>query len=116
MTKSKIGQVVSYIVILLVIVAVIGVFAYFTNGFTSDFKTFYVSVNGKDVMASGNGYVVTPSEPLKVDVKYTFAFNKNETKGYSVKSFRTRRTKISTSPLTAKRISLATKKTLQAVL
>ena len=85
MTKTKIGQVVSYIVILLVIVAVIGVFAYFTNGFTSDFKTFYVSVNGKDVMTSGNGYVVTPSEPLKVDVKYTFAFNKNKTKGYSVK-------------------------------
>ena len=85
MTKSKIGQVVSYIVILLVIVAVIGVFAYFTNGFTSDFKTFYVSVNGKDVMTSGSGYVVTPSEPLKVDVKYTFAFNQSETKGYSVK-------------------------------
>ena len=31
MTKSKIGQVVSYIVILLVIVAVIGVFAHFTK-------------------------------------------------------------------------------------
>lgn len=75
MTKSKIGQVVSYIVILLVIVAVIGVFAYFTNGFTSDFKTFYVSVNGKDVMTTANGYVVTPQEPLSVDVKYTFAFN-----------------------------------------
>ena len=85
MTKSKIGQVVSYIVILLVIVAVIGVFAYFTNGFTSDFKTFYVSVNGKDVMTSSSGYVITPQEPLSVDVKYTFAFNQIETKGYSVK-------------------------------
>ena len=85
MTKSKIGQIVSYIVILLVIVAVIGVFAYFTNGFTSDFKTFYVSVNGKDVMTTANGYVVTPQEPLSVDVKYTFAFNQSETKGYSVK-------------------------------
>ena len=85
MTKSKIGQVVSYIVILLVIVAVIGVFAYFTNGFTSDFKTFYVSVNGKDVMTASSGYVITPQEPLSVDVKYTFAFNQSETKGYSVK-------------------------------
>ena len=85
MTKSKIGQVVSYIVILLVIVAVIGVFAYFTNGFTSDFKTFYVSVNGKDVMTTANGYVITPQEPLSVDVKYTFAFNQSEAKGYSVK-------------------------------
>ena len=86
MTKSKIGQVVSYIVILLVIVAVIGVFAHFTNGFTSDFKTFYVSVDGKDVMISGNGYVISENEPLSVDVKYTFgSFNKNETKNYSVK-------------------------------
>ena len=86
MTKSKIGQVVSYIVILLVIVAVIGVFAHFPNGFTSDFKTFYVSVDGKDVMISGNGYVISKNEPLSVDVKYTFgSFNKNETKDYSVK-------------------------------
>ena len=55
MTKSKIGQVVSYIAILLVIVAVIGVFAHFTNGFTSDFKNLYVSVNGKDVITYKKG-------------------------------------------------------------
>lgn len=86
MTKTKIGQVVSYMVILLVIVAVIGVFAHFTNGFTSDFKTFYVSVNGKDVMISGSDYAISENEPLSVDVKYTFgAFNQNETKDYSVK-------------------------------
>ena len=85
MTKSKIGQVVSYMVILLDLVCRLLLEKNFTNGFTPDFKTFYVSVNGKDVMTSQNGYVVTPSEPLKVDVKYTFAFNKNETKGYSVK-------------------------------
>ena len=85
MTKSKIGQVVSYIAILLVIVAVIGVFAYFTNGFTTDFKTFYVSVNGKDVMTTQNGYKVTAEKPLQVDVKYTFNFAIDETKDYSVK-------------------------------
>ncbi len=86
MTKSKIGQIVFYIVILLVIIAVIGVFAHFTNGFTSDFKTFYVSVNGKDIMTLGKGYVIAENEPLVVDVKYTFgAFNKDATKDYSVK-------------------------------
>ena len=68
MTKSKIGQIVFYIVILLVIIAVIGVFAHFTNGFTSDFKTFYVSVNGKDIMTLGKGYVIAENEPLVVDV------------------------------------------------
>lgn len=36
-------------------------------------------------MISASGYVITPQEPLSVDVKYTFAFNQTETKGYSVK-------------------------------
>ena len=81
MTKSKIGQVVSYIVILLVIVAVIGVFAYFTNGFTSDFKTFYVTVNGKDVMTTTGGYVLSQDKSTTVDVKYTFAFANEQNKG-----------------------------------
>lgn len=86
MKKGNVGRIVSYILILMVIVATIGVFAYFTNGFTSDFKTFYVSVNGKDVMTSQGGLVATTKEPLAVDVKYTFgAFNKDENKGYSVK-------------------------------
>lgn len=87
MTNSKkIGSIISYIVILLVIIAVIGVFAYFTNGFQSDFKTFYVNVNGKDVMTSKGGFLATSSKPLKVDVKYTFgALNKEESKDYSVK-------------------------------
>jgi len=86
MRKANAGRIVSYILILMVIVATIGVFAYFTNGFTSDFKTFYVSVNGKDVMVSQGGYVVTPKEPLAVDVKYIFGtFGKDENKGYSVK-------------------------------
>ena len=82
---NKATKIITYILLILAVITVIGVVAHFTNGFTTDFKTFYVSVNGKDVMTSQNGYVVTPSEPLKVDVKYTFAFNKNETKGYSVK-------------------------------
>ena len=86
MKKGNVGRIVSYILILMVIVATIGVFAYFTNGFTSDFKTFYISVNGKDVMTSQGGFVATTKEPLSVDVKYTFgAFNKDENKGYSVK-------------------------------
>lgn len=86
MKNGNVGRIVSYIILLMVIVATIGVFAYFTNGFTSDFKTFYVSVNGKDVMTSQGGFVVTNKEPLSVDVKYTFgALNKNDSKDYSIK-------------------------------
>lgn len=86
MKNGNVGRIVSYIILLMVIVATIGVFAYFTNGFTSDFKTFYVSVNGKDVMTSQGGFVVTNKEPLSVDVKYTFGvLNKNDSKDYSIK-------------------------------
>ena len=77
MTKTKIGKIIVYVLLLLAVVAAIGVIAHFTNGFTSDFQTFYVTVNGKDVMGSSGG--------LKVDVKYTFGFANDEQKGYSVK-------------------------------
>lgn len=70
----------------MVIVVAIGVCAYFTDGFESEFKTFYATVNGKDVMNSSGGYILTPENPMAVDVKYTFgAFNKEETKDYSYK-------------------------------
>ena len=82
MTKSKIGRVFSYAVVLLVIIAVVGIFARFTNGFTSEFKTFYVSVNGKEVLSADKGYTVAPYSPLLVEVKYTFAFAETETQDY----------------------------------
>lgn len=60
MKKSNAGRIVSYILIVMVIVVSIGVCAHFTDGFESEFKTFYATVNGKDVMNSSGGYVVTP--------------------------------------------------------
>lgn len=85
-TGKTISKVLAYILVLLVFIGVFGLIAKFTDGFTSDFKTFYVSVDGKDVMSSSDGFVVTNSQPLQVDVHYTFsAVNKDENKGYSVK-------------------------------
>ena len=84
MTKTT--KIITYIAIVLAVITVIGVVAHFTNGFTSDFKTFYVTVDGKDVMTSAGGYRVTTSKPLEVDVKYTFgALNNKDDKGYSLK-------------------------------
>ena len=85
MMNNKVGKIIAYVLLLLAVVAAIGVIAHFTSGFTSDFKTFYVTVNGKDVMNSSGGYQVSPSEPLKVDVKYTFGFANKENKDFSVK-------------------------------
>ena len=84
MTKTT--KIITYIAIVLAVITVIGVVAHFTNGFTSDFKTFYVTVDGKDVMTSAGGYRVTTSKPLEVEVKYTFgALNNEVDKGYSLK-------------------------------
>lgn len=82
---NKATKIITYILLILAVITVIGVVAHFTNGFTSDFKTFYVTVDGKDVMTSSGGYKVTTEKPLQVDVKYTFNFATDETKGYSVK-------------------------------
>ena len=82
---GKVIKTISYIVLLLAVVAVFGVFAKFTDGFTADFKTFYVSVEGEDVFTSAGGFTVTEEKPLKVNVKYVFGvFTKDEPKGYSV--------------------------------
>lgn len=85
MRKQGIVKAISYIAVVLVIVAVCGLLAYFTNGFTSDFKTFYVECDGEKVMSQANNFEATKTEPLKVDVKYTFGAVNKEVSGYSVK-------------------------------
>lgn len=84
-TGKTVGKVIAYILVLLVVAGVIAVIVRFTGGFTSDFKTFYVSVDGKDVLASAGGYEVTNEKPLTVDVKYTFGSAGGDVSGYSVK-------------------------------
>lgn len=83
MTKAT--KIISYVLIVLALVGVIGFIAKFTSGFTSDFKTFYVTIDGKDVMAEANHYAIGKNETMKVDVKYTFNSSNSEVRGYSVK-------------------------------
>jgi hypothetical protein len=83
MTKAT--KIISYVLIVLALVGVIGFIAKFTSGFTSDFKTFYVTIDGKDVMAEANHYAIGKSETMTVDVKYTFNSSNSEVNGYSVK-------------------------------
>ena len=71
--------------IVAIILAVVGIIVRFTGGFTSDFTTFYVTVDGKDVMSSAGGFEATPQKPMKVDVKYVFGDLGGDVSGYSVK-------------------------------
>lgn len=84
-TGKTVGKVIAYILVLLVVAGVIAVIVRFTGGFTSDFKTFYVSVDGKDILTSAGGYEVTNEKPLTADVKYTFGSAGGDVSGYSVK-------------------------------
>lgn len=84
MVKKRSGAIISKVVILLVVVAVVGFLSYFTNGFTGDFKTFYVAVNGHNVLSGAGGYEISDQNLLNVEVKYTFALFSKEVNGYSV--------------------------------
>lgn len=81
--QGKFGKFISYILILMVVIGAIGFLAYFTNGFTEDFKTFSVECNGKNITTSASGFSTTVQNPLEVKVKY--ALSNNETSGYSLK-------------------------------
>lgn len=76
------------IVCLLILVVLIGVLAaviIHTNGLTTDFKAFYVNVNGSKVVSSSSGYKLDNSNPLDIQVKYLFDKLSDKTNGYSVK-------------------------------
>ncbi len=80
--QGKIGKVIAYILILLIVVGAIGFLAYNTGGFTSGFKTFSVECDGKEVSTSASGFETTADKPLVVNVKYNFD---SKASGYSVK-------------------------------
>ena len=85
MVKRKSAGWLAYVGIVLVAIILVGVVARFTNGFTDDFKTFYIRVDGKEIMSTAGGYEITQSKPMQVEVKYTFSFATDENKGYKVK-------------------------------
>lgn len=77
-TAAKIA---AYILILLAVIGITGAIVHFADGLKGDFRTFYVTVEGKDIFTTGGGYKASQNEPLKAEVKYALA----ESNGYSVK-------------------------------
>lgn len=85
MIKRKSAGWLAYVGIVLVVIIIVGVVARFTNGFTDDFKTFYLKVEDKEIMSTSGGYEITSAKPMQVEVKYTVSFATDENKGYNVK-------------------------------
>ena len=82
---KKLTEIISAVLIVLCIVGIVGFVAYFTNGFTGDFKTFYVNIDGENIMGEKSNVLMNPNEPMKVDVKYALGFTSKDIKGYKVK-------------------------------
>ena len=82
MNRTKI---ILYVLIVLALVGVLGFIIYFTSGFTTDFTGFYVTVDGQDVLSTGNNFKTGYDKPMQVDVKYVFAAPNDKSKGYSVR-------------------------------
>lgn len=82
---KKLTEIISAVLIVLCIVGIVGFVAYFTNGFTGDFKTFYVNIDGENIMGEKSNVLMNRNEPMKVDVKYALGFASKDIKGYKVK-------------------------------
>lgn len=72
MNKTNITKIISSVLLLLVLVGVIGMIAHFTNGFKEDFKTFYVTYAGEDIMSQNSKLKLSRGEEHRFDVTYTF--------------------------------------------
>lgn len=88
-TRRRISTATNAIVaifIVLLLLGVVGFFAFFTNNFTSDFKTFYVKVRGETILNDKEHYEISVNEEYRFDIGYTFGFfNKDQKLGYHVK-------------------------------
>ncbi len=82
---SIMAKVVVALILIALLVAIIGVIIKFTGGLTSDFKTFYVTVNGQDVMTNAGGYTISRDNPLSVETKYLLSSEEGQAKGYTIK-------------------------------
>lgn len=82
-TNKKALGIIVYVFIALVVVAVVGLIFQLTNGFKTDLKTFYVTVDKTIITDSSGGYVVTENKPLKGVVRNLSTDSEN--KGYTLK-------------------------------
>jgi len=81
----KYSKAISYIILVVLILSVIGIVVKFTNGFTQDFATFYVTVDGKDITSEAFDYAISEEDSLTVEVKYLLNNVGADAKGYSLK-------------------------------
>lgn len=74
-----------YIAVIALIAGIIAIIYKYTNGFSEDFKTFYVEYDGEQILTKETKLKFAHGNTYKFDVKYTFEKEGDEPKDYSVK-------------------------------
>lgn len=83
---STVGKVITYILLILAVAGIVGFFAFFTNGFTEEFKSFYIEQDGKPVLNTNTSTNMDFGKTYSFNVKYVFDdLTDSENKGYFVK-------------------------------
>ena len=72
------SKVIAYVLIILVVVGVIDFIFVFTDGFNSNFKTFYVEHEGQRILNNENGLVLDGGKEHRFDIKRPLGFNGNK--------------------------------------
>lgn len=84
-TTSIVIKICTYCILLLVLAGGVGFLAFFTNGFKSDFKTFYVQYGSENIIESKQ-MVLPCNKELKFDCRYLFESASNQNNmGFDVK-------------------------------
>jgi hypothetical protein len=83
--RVKTGKALTYAALALLLIAAAGLVAYFTNGFTSEFKTFYIERDGTLYLCDSADVLLSQSSENRFDVRYTFGALSEETNGYTIK-------------------------------
>ena len=68
-STSNVALIITYILIIMVIVAMLGSVAYFTDGFTSNVKSFKVSIDDQVIKDEASGYVMYKDVPCMINVE-----------------------------------------------
>lgn len=79
---------ISFILTLAVVAFIVGLIAVmykYTDGFTSDFKTFYLVYDGEEILTDETKAVLVCGNKYKCEVKYVFESDDEEKKGFTVK-------------------------------
>lgn len=83
---STVGKVITYILLILAVAGIVGFFAFFTNGFTEEFKSFYIEQDGKPVLNTNTSTNMEFGKTYSFNVKYVFDdLTYSENKGYFVR-------------------------------